>query len=471
MGVTAKANYEETFPVYGEEAAYIQESKTEVETGVVNQHLFSMLQRLIASLDRVISAQVSEIIHHPQFRTLETSWRSLAYLVSQSNKQKQIKIRVLDITKTELRDDVVKVLDYDQSQLFQKVYSEEFGMPGGQPFGVLIGDYEFSHHPEDIEILQGVSQVAASAFAPFITGTDPAIFGLNQMNELELQPDLEAIFKQPAYARWNFLRQTEDARFLGLVAPHFLIRLPYVIGHGAVYPFFFKDTKQNEGYLWGNGSFAFAAVLIQAFISHGWLANIRGCGENSKGSGNVPPAAYPYFSTDRAGLARKFSTDVLITDGLEKELDTMGFISLCQPYNGNNPVFYGNASVQKPKVYNSSAASQNAVASMMLQHMFCASRFAHYLKVMGRDKVGAYVSAYACQNDLNKWLSNYIASNVDLSAEMRSRYPLQEAKVQVKESPGKPGHYMCVIHLRPRFQLEQVAAYITLITELPPIVG
>jgi type VI secretion system protein ImpD len=469
LNVTAKADYEATFPVYGEEAAYARVN--EVKTGAVNnQHLFSMLQRLIASLDCVISAQVSEIIHHPQFEALEASWRGLVYLLDQCHKQKQVKIRIFNITKTELRDDVSRALEYDQSQLFQKVYNEEFGMPGGEPFGVLVGDYEFSHHPEDVEILQGISQVSAAAFVPFIAGASPVMFGLNKISELELQPDLEIIFKQPTYARWNFLRQTEDSRFLGLVAPHFLLRLPYVIGHGAVYPFFFKDTKQSSAYLWGNGSFAFAAVLIKAFVSHGWLANIRGCAENSKGGGNVPAAAYPYFTTDKAGLARKIVTDVLITDGLEKDLDSLGFIALCQPYNGYNAVFYGNSSVQKPKEYNNLAASQNAAASVMLQHIFCASRFAHYLKLMGRDKVGSYASALSCQHDLNRWLANYIASNTDLSSEMRSRYPLQEAKVQVKDAPGKPGHYMCVIHLRPRFQLEQVATSITLVTELTSIV-
>jgi type VI secretion system protein ImpD len=468
LGINVRSNHEANLPFQDEDLVYVQEKS--MKAGVMNhmnhQRLLSMLQRLIASLDKVISAQVCEIIYHPQFAALEASWRSLAYLVNRGNKRKNIKIRVLNITKSELRDDVSKVLAFDQSQLFSKVYNEEFDTPGGEPFGVLIGDYEFSHHPEDVEILQVVSQVAAAAFAPFIAGASPAMFGINHHSEFGMFPDLETIFKQSTYTRWNFLRQTDDSRFLGLVVPHFLVRQPYSIKHRSKYPFFFKDPKLNRGFLWGNASYAFGAVLIQAFANYGWLANIRGCAKNLNEGGNVPSIVKAYFKTDSVGLVKKINTDVLITDGLEKTLDNLGFITLCQSYNGGMGVFYGNASVQKPKVYKKNTANQNARVSIMLQHIFCASRFAHYLKIMGRDKVGSYMSASACQSELDKWLMEYVAANSDLSAEMGSIYPLQKAEVKVRDTPGKPGYYMCIIYLQPRFQLEQIVTNITLVTEL-----
>lgn len=437
----------------------------------INDSVF--ICRLIAGIDRLISQQLSEILHHPRFKALEASWFSLLYLVAQAYKKPKIKIRVLNISRKELCADLKQALEFDQSQLFNKIYTEEFGMPGGEPYSVLIGDYEFSNHPEDIEALQVMSQIAAATFAPFIAAASSAMFSLDDITELARQPKLDVIFKQPQYIRWNSFRKQEDTRFIGLTLPHFLIRGPYDYKHSTrIVPieFCFTDTKPEQSYLWGNASYAFAAVLMQAFNNDGWLANIRGFTEPYRG-GVVPNYETAYFNTDKAGLIPKITTDVLITDSQEKQLSDLGFISLGNAYGHNVAVFYSNASIQQPTNYNSSAASQNAVTATMLQHLFCASRFAHYLKIIGRDKVGSFTSAQEHELYLNKWLLNYVASNVDLDSGTRKRYPLQEAKVKVKEQVGKPGSYMCVIHLKPYFQLEQVVTNITLVTELVSIVS
>ncbi len=426
------------------------------------------IQRLIAGIDQAVSKQLSEIIHHARFEAIEASWRSLLYLVALSYRQPKIKIRILNLSRKELAADLKQAFEFDQSVLFHKIYSEEFGMPGGQPYGVLIGDYEFSHKPDDIEVLQVMSQIAAASFAPFIAGTASSMFSLNDVTELEKQPKLEAIFKQPQYLRWNSFRRQEDSRFVGLTLPRFLVRDAY---NKTNYGFCFQDTKPESAYLWGNASYAFAGVLIQAFENDGWLANIRGYTSDILSGGVVPPYETAYFNTDKANLIPKMSTDVLITDTQEKQLSDLGFIPLCSAYGDEMAVFYSSASIQSPKGYNSAAADQNATTSTMLQHIFCASRFAHYLKVIGRDKVGSFTSAEDHESYLNKWLMQYVASNTDLKSTTRRRYPLQGAKVEVRERAGKPGSYSCVIHLKPCFQLEQVVTNITLVTDLVSVVN
>lgn len=425
--------------------------------------------RLIANIDRVVSEQVSAIIHHPRFEQLEASWRSLLYLVAQAYKQPSVKIRILDLSRKELVTDLRQSLEFDQSQLFNKIYSEEFGMPGGKPYGVLLGDYEFSNHPEDIATLEAMSQVAAASFAPFIAAASGQMFNIDHITDLTKQPKLDVIFKQPQYLRWNSFRKQEDTRFVGLTLPHFLVRDAYARS-GFTGGFLFADTKPECGQLWGNACYAFGAVLIQAFLNDHWLGDIRGFSASGEG-GMVPDYVMPEFATDKFGLMPKINTDVFLTDSQEKQLTDLGFIPLCQAYGSDAAVFYSNASIQQSMVYNNTAATQNAATATMLQHIFCASRFAHYLKVIGRDKVGSFVSAQEHESYLNNWLGNYIVTNADASPSIRRRYPLQEAKVQVKEKIGKPGSYMCVIHLKPRFQLEQVVTNLTLVTELVSVVN
>jgi type VI secretion system protein ImpD len=368
--------------------------------------------------------------------------------------------------------------------LFKKVYSEEFDMPGGEPFGLLIGDYQVRHRPslehpvDDVAVLRGISQVAAAAFAPFVASAHPALFGLDSFRELGLPIDLQAVFRQLEYLPWRSFRESEDARFVGLTLPRILLRTPYEDDGSRVDGFHFHEDVEgsdNSRYLWGNAAYAFAAVAIQAFDSHGWLADIRGVRQDPTdhhliaGGGLVSGLPVHSFSTDRSGLIPKYSTAVLITAEREKELEELGFISLCHCWDTEWSAFYSNASVQAPKQYDTVAATVNARLSAMLQYTLCVARFAHYLKLLGRAKTGSFTRAEELQNYLQTWLQQYTTARDSASYTDKARYPLREARVQVSEHPGKPGCYLCVAHLRPHFQLEQLIAAIKLETEITPV--
>ncbi len=444
------------------------------------------LDRDIAYLDEQLNQQVNAVLHHRQFQALEASWRGLRYLVDSSSRlaaERTVRIRVLDISWRELARDLERAMEFDQSQFFEKVYTREFGSPGGEPFGLLIGDYFVRHRPglahadDDVAVLKGISQVSAAAFAPFITGVHPALFGLDSFHELGLPIDLQRVFRQQEYRLWQTLRDFEESRFIGLVLPHILLRLPYEDDGSRVDGFPFHEsvaTRDNQCYLWGNAAFAFAAVAIQAFDNNGWLADIRGVRQNEEtgrmvaAGGLVSSLPVASFTTDRSGLAPRFSTDVQITQTREKELDELGLISLCHCWDTPWSAFYSNSSVQAPKTYDSAAASVNARLSSMLQYTLCVSRFAHFIKIIGRAKVGTVRTAHELETLLQNWFLRYSTAREDSSLDEKARYPLREARVQVKAAPGKPGSFICTAHLRPHFQLEQLVAAIRLETEITP---
>jgi type VI secretion system ImpC/EvpB family protein len=441
------------------------------------QTLLRRLDRDIARLDELLSAQVNAILHHPRFQKLEASWRGLRYLTEQAAERENVRIRVLDASWKTLSRDLDRAIEFDQSQLFNKVYSEEFGTPGGEPFGVLIGDYEVRHRPgpehpvDDVAVLlRGIAQVAAAAFAPFIAAAHPALFGLNSFRDLSLPTDVSAVFQQREYLPWNTFRGSEDARFVGLTLPRVLMRKPYEDDGSRIDGFRFHERVEgpdNSRYLWGNAAYAFAGVLIRAFAEQGWLANIRGVREGSLEGGLVTGLPVHAFSTDREGLVPKCSTDVVITDAQDKELAELGFIPLCRCKDTEWSAFYSTPSVQRPdKGYDNIAAAINARLSTMLQYMLCVARFGHYLKVIGRDKLASFSSPAECERYLQRWLLDYVTSSEDASFEVKAKYPLREASVQVREQPGKPENYLCVVHLRPHFQLEQVVSTVRLVTEL-----
>ena len=444
------------------------------------------LSRDIAQIDVLLSRQVNAILHHPAFQKLEASWRGLRYLVEKLPDDDSVKIRVLSVSWGELVQDQKRALEFDQSQLFRKVYEAEFGHPGGEPFGVLLGDYEIRHrlgadHPyDDLETLLKISSVAAAAFAPFITGVHPSFFGLDSFTELERPLNLSRTFEQLEYLKWRALRQSEDARFVGLTLPRVLMRLPYGAEGAQVAGFQFREDVEGPDrskYLWGNAVYAFGGVLIRCFAHSGWLADIRGVRQGvdraearSAWTREDWSAAFP--STRSAptttGVATKCSTDVIITDDQERELGELGFIPLCHCHDTEFSAFYGNQSIQKPAKYDDPKATANARLSAMLQYMLCVSRFAHYLKVISRDKIGSMVGPEDCEAHLGRWLQNYITASDSAGPEVKAKYPLREAKVQVREQPDKPGTYRCVIHLRPHFQLDQMFTAVRLTTELAP---
>jgi type VI secretion system ImpC/EvpB family protein len=445
------------------------------------------LSRDIARIDDLLAGQVNAILHHPAFQKLEASWRGLSYLVWKLPENDSIKIRVLNVSWAELVQDQTRALEFDQSQLFRKVYESEFGHPGGEPFGVLLGDYEIhlrpgAEHPyDDLETLSKISGVAAAAFAPFIAGVHPTFFGLDSFTKLERPLSLSrAIDHQVEYLNWRRFRQTEDARFVGLTLPRMLMRLPHEPVDHEGWRLHFREEvggPDRSKYLWGNAAFAFGAVLIRGFTNSGWLADIRGVRQGIDASGDkiclddgglVTGLPVHSFGTDRSGLAIKSSTEVIITDGREKELDELGFIPLCHCQDTEFSAFYTTASVQKPKVYDDPRATVNARLSAMLQYILCVSRFSHYLKVISRDKIGSMASPEDCERYLGEWLRKYTTASDTAGPADRAKYPLREAKVTVRERPDKPGSYHCVIHLRPHFQLDQMFMTMRLTTDLAP---
>jgi type VI secretion system protein ImpD len=377
----------------------------------------------------------------------------------------------------ELVRDQQRAIEFDQSQLFRKVYEEEFGHPGGEPFTVLLGDYEVRHKPDaenphdDIGTLVKIAGVAAAAFAPFVAGLHPSFLELESFADLERPLDLPKTFEQLDYLMWRAFRHAEDARFVGLTAPRVLMRLPYADDGSREDGFRFRedvDVADRGGYLWGTAVYAFGSILIRAFAESRWFAAIRGAPRGVDGGGLVTGLPVPSSETDRAGVAPKCPTDAVITDAQEKELAELGFIPLCHCQDTELTAFYGAPSAQKPEKYDRATATANARLSSMLQYMFCVSRFSHYLKVMGRDKLGAFTDPSDLEMYLHRWIMKYTTGNDGGGPEVKAKYPLRDARIQVREQPDKPGTFVCVAHLQPHFQLDQLTAGLQLRTELAP---
>jgi type VI secretion system ImpC/EvpB family protein len=435
------------------------------------------LSQNLALLDRMLARQVNAIIHAPAFQRLEASWRGLRYLVEELPEGESIKVRVLNLTWKELNRDLERVIEFDQSQLFRKIYNDEFGSPGGQPFGLILGDYEIrprpnpEHPTDDVGALVGISAVAAAAFAPFIAGLHPSFLELDRFAELERPMELAKIYDQTDFLKWRAFRHSEDSRFVGLTLPRVLMRLPYRDDGTRDDRFRFREEVEHpdrEHYLWGTAVYAFGAVVVRAFAESAWPAEIRGIPAAGLGGGLVGRLPSHCFATDRSGIAPRGPTDGVVTDAQEKELGELGFIPLVRIPDTQLAVFYGNQSAQRPKKYDGEGAEANAKLSTMLQYVLCVSRIAHYIKIMGRDKVGAFPSADECERYLQNWLNDLCIGNDSASAELKARHPLREARVEIREQPGKPGCYYSVIHLRPHYQLDQLATGVRLATELSP---
>ena len=431
--------------------------------------LINLISRDEAELDRLLSDGVNEVLHHPRFQALEAAWRGLWLLIEGAGGQENIKIKMLHLTKAQLDDDLHGAVEFDQSQLFRKVYEAEYGMAGGEPYGALIGNYEFRNSPGDIELLSMVKEVAAAAFAPFIAGVHPMMFGVPQFGLLE-RANLGDVFSSLKYVKWNSLREHEDSRYLGLVLPRILMRLPYTRDSQRVDTFVYEEdvsAADGSSYLWGNAAFAFGHVLVRAFALSGWFADIRGIGQGP-GSGGVISLPAHSFRTDRPAVAVKCSVDTIVSEARDKELGDLGFIALCDCEDTEYSAFFANQSVQKPKAYNrNQAATTNAQMSSMLQYVLCASRFAHYLKAIGREKIGGSANTGQLAFSLHNWVQQYVAADPGASPIERAKRPLREAKVEVEEKPGDPGHLHLRLFLAPHVQLDQMSAGIRLITELP----
>jgi type VI secretion system protein ImpC len=436
----------------------------------ISKDLEATISARIADIDDLLSQQLNEAMHAPEFQQLEASWRGLHYLVDCAETSPMLKLRVLNVSKNDLLRDLERAVEFDQSALFKKVYTEEYGMFGGEPFGVLVGDYDFGRHPQDVALLEKISNVAAAAHAPFVAAASPQLFNLDSFTELGVPRDLAKIFDaraNPEYVKWESFRQSEDSRYVGLVLPHILMRLPYGGDTVPVAAFNFTEDvngKDHSKYLWGNPAYAFATRLTDAFARYGWYAAIRGV----QGGGLVEGLPAHTFRTDEGDVALKCPTEIAIADRREKELSDLGFIALLHSKGSDYAAFFGAQSCQKARKYDTDAANANARLSTGLQYILATSRFAHYLMAMMRDYIGAFMTRRDCENFLNRWITNYVLGTEDAGQEMKARYPLKAARIDVSEVPGKPGVYKAVAFLMPHFQLEELTVSLRLVAELPP---
>ncbi|ATC84245.1 type VI secretion protein EvpB [Pseudoalteromonas atlantica] len=441
-----------------------------------NKNMTVTFNEAIQLIDQKISKQLSVVMHSDEFQKLEGSWRGLHHLVMNSETSSTLKIRVLNMKKKELHKDLSKAVEFDQSQTFKKIYESEFGTPGGEPYGTIVGDYEFTNHPEDVETLSLMSNVAAAGFCPFIAASSPSLFGFDNWEELTKPRDLEKVFESLEYTKWRSFRDSDDSRFVSLTMPRFLSRLPYGAASKPVEEFNYEEfevepkagrsvSTENSDYCWSNAAYAMATNMTKAFSQYGFCTAIRG----AEGGGKVEGLPTHIFTSDDGDPDLKCPTEIGITDRREAELSKLGFLPLCHYKNTDYAVFFGGQSCQKPQVYSTPDATANAAISARLPYLMATSRFAHYLKVMARDKIGSFMEAEDVESWLNRWILSYVNATEGGGQDIRARYPLADAKVSVKEIPGQPGAYNAVAWLRPWLQMEELTSSLRLVAKIPEI--
>ncbi len=438
------------------------------KANLISEDVISTVESMIAELDKKLSAQMNLILHHPEFQKLESAWRGLHYLVSNTETDSRLKIRVMNISKDEIAKSIRKFKGaaWDQNPLFKKLYEDEFGSPGGEPFGALVADFYFSHLPKDVEILKGMGQICAASHCPMISAVDPSLMNMDSWQELANPRDLTKIFQTPEYAAWRSLRQSDDSRYLALTMPRVLSRLPYGAKTTPVEGFAFEEETgagDNSAYTWMNAAYAMGANINRAFKKYGWCASIRGV----ESGGAVESLPCHTFPTDDGGVAMKCPTEIAITDRREAELSQNGMLPLCHWKNTDYAVFLGGQTLNEPTVYDDADATSNARLSSRLPYIFATSRFSHYLKCIVRDKVGSFKSREDMQKWLSNWIAQYVTADPNAGEEVKARYPLAAADVNVEDVDGNPGYYSAKFYLRPHFQLEGLTASLRLVTKLP----
>ncbi len=444
--------------------------------------LVGLINKRIAELDEDVNKGLNEAMHSQAFSTLERSWRGLHYLVSRAETGTMLKLRLLNARKEEIQKDLERAVEFDQSVQFKKIYEEEYGTFGGSPYSVLVADYEFGRSPQDIKWLEKMSNVAAAAHAPFIAAAAPDMFDMDSFQDLGNPRDLAKTFESTELVPWRSFRDSEDSRYVALCLPHFLLRSPYgkdlrpdengddkkekITGRISADDVDFQENVDGNpaDYCWGNAAYALTERITNAFALYKWTAAIRGV----EGGGLVEGLPAVNFKTDEGDTILKCPTEVTITDRREKELNDLGFISLVHRKNSDNAAFFGGQTTQKPKVFQDPQATANARLSSQLPYVMAASRFAHYIKAMMRDKVGSFMTKENVSDYLNKWVADYVLLDDRASQSSKASYPLREARIDVEDVVGKPGVYKAVVYLRPHFQLDELTASIRLVAELPP---
>ncbi|HUX78913.1 MAG TPA: type VI secretion system contractile sheath large subunit [Alphaproteobacteria bacterium] len=434
--------------------------------GSIGNDVYSFIVSGISKFDRTISSQLDEILHDPDFQKFEGSWRGIHKLVQSTETSETLKLKLWVITKQELFDDLDRAVEFDQSQLFKKVYEEQYGTFGGIPFSCLLGDFEFGRDPVDMELATLISNTAACAHTPFIAAAAPALFNFDSFTELSGPRDLSKLFDGTDAIKWRSFRDTEDSRYFVLTLPHVLMRLPYGKETSPVEGFDYEesvDGTDNSKFCWGSSAYAMGQNITNAFALYKWTAAIRGV----EGGGLVADLPAFTFKTAEGDLAVKCPTEVAITDRREKELSDLGFIALCYCKDTDYAAFFSSQTTQKPKEYNENAANANSRISARLPYMLNASRFAHYIKAMMRDKIGSFFSRQEVSLFLNSWIAQYVLLSDVAPETVKASFPLREARIDVSDVPGKPGSYTAVVYLRPFFQLEELTASLRLVATLP----
>lgn len=432
---------------------------------------YRSIQAIIAEIDRKMSEQIEHIIHHPEFQQLESTWRGLHYLVNGTETDEMLKIRVMNISKKELHRTLRrhKGIGWDQSPIFRRIYEEEYGQLGGAPYGCLVGDYAFDHSAPDVELLGEIAKISAAAHCPFIAGADPGVMQMNSWQELANPRDLTKIFENTEYAPWRSLRESDDSRYIGLAMPRFLGRLPYGAKTNPIDDFDFEentDGADHSRYLWVNAAYAMAVNINRSFKYYGWASSIRGV----ESGGLVEGLPCHTFPTDDGGVDMKCPTEIAISDRREAELAKNGFMPLVHRKNADVAAFIGAQSLQKPTEYYDPDASANAHLAARLPYLFACCRFAHYLKCIVRDKIGAFKERDDVERWLNDWIMNYVDGDPgNSSQDTKARKPLAGAEVVVEEVPDNPGYYAAKFFLRPHYQLEGLTMSLRLVSKLPSI--
>ena len=439
----------------------------------VSDDTIKSIQNIIAEIDRKLTDQINLILHNEDFQKLESAWRGLHYMVSNTETDEMLKIRVMNISKKDLAKTLKKFkgTSWDQSPLFKKIYEEEFGQFGGEPFGCLVGDYHFDHSPPDVELLSQVAQISAASHCPFVSGVAPAVLQMDSWSELANPRDLTKIFSTPDYASWRSLRESDDARYIGMAMPRFLSRLPYGEKTNPIDEFSFEEETagaDSSKYCWANAAYAMATNINRSFKMYGWCSRIRGI-ESGGAVENLPVHAFP---TDDGGVDMKCPTEIAISDRREAELSKCGFMPLIHKKNSDFAAFIGAQSLQKPAEYEDPDATANANLAARFPYLFATCRFAHYLKCIVRDKIGSFKERDDMERWLNSWVKQYVDGDPSRSSEeSKARKPLAAAEVIVEEVEGNPGYYSSKFFLRPHYQLEGLTVSLRLVSKLPSAKG
>lgn len=440
-------------------------------TVTMSSDAYSTIQHIIAEIDNKLSEQINNILHHEEFQKLEGAWRGLHYLVNNTETDELLKIRFMNISKKDLGRTLkrYKGVAWDQSPIFKRIYEEEYGQFGGEPIGCIVGDYHFDHSPQDVELLGEMARIGAAAHCPFISGASPSVMQMESWQELSNPRDLTKIFSNTEYAAWRSLRESDDARYLGLTMPRFLARLPYGARTNPVDEFDFEEEVEganHDRYTWANSAYTMAANINRSFKEYGWCTSIRGV-ESGGAVDGLPAHTFP---TDDGGVDMKCPTEIAISDRREAELAKNGFMPLVHRKNSDFAAFIGAQSLQKPEEYDDLDATANARLAARLPYLFACCRFAHYLKCIVRDKVGSFSDRDDMERWLNNWIMNYVDGDpVNSSQETKARKPLAAAEVQVTEIPDNPGYYAAKFFLRPHYQLEGLTVSLRLVSKLPSL--